>query len=217
MVTVLSEKQQEFNGEVYWLCGKYFQRFGKRLHRAVYEFHHGPIPKGGAVHHVDGNRHNNNIENLVLMGKGSHQSHHMQEPKRRADAKRAIRCAIKAAAEWHKSEEGREWHKEQYLKTKDRLRKISEFTCAMCGATYETEDSGRNKFCSKKCSSAWRRKSGIDHADKICATCGKAFQANKYQQIKYCSSECRAASKWGQSRGGNPATYGRKRVLPDGP
>ena len=217
MVTVLSEKQQEFNGEVYWLCGKYFQRFGKRLHRAVYEFHHGPIPKGCAIHHVDGNRSNNDLGNLVLMDRRKHQSHHMQEPKRKSDAQRAIRCAIKAAAEWHRSEEGRKWHKEQYVKTKDRLRKIETFVCAMCGSTYEAEDSGRNRFCSRKCMSAWRRKSGIDHADKICATCGKVFQANKYQQIKYCSPECRAASKWGQSRGGDPTTYGRRRVLPDSP
>ena len=66
-VKVISNTVQKFNGESYYLCGQYFQRKGKRLHRTVWEFHNGTIPKGYHVHHKDGNRSNNAIENLTLM------------------------------------------------------------------------------------------------------------------------------------------------------
>ena len=64
-VTVIDATKQAFNGEVFYLCGGYFQHKGKRLHRAVWEYFHGPIPKGYHIHHMDGNRANNNIENLA--------------------------------------------------------------------------------------------------------------------------------------------------------
>ena len=45
----------------------YFERFGKRLHRAVWEWHNGPIKTKFQVHHLDENRENNQIENLELL------------------------------------------------------------------------------------------------------------------------------------------------------
>lgn len=35
-VEVLSETRQRFMGKTYYLCGKYFQRKGVRLHREVW-------------------------------------------------------------------------------------------------------------------------------------------------------------------------------------
>ena len=49
---------------------------GKLLHRLVYESHFGPIPTGFVVHHVDGNKENNNITNLILLSKNNHQKLH---------------------------------------------------------------------------------------------------------------------------------------------
>lgn len=40
------------------------------LPRYVYEKHHGPIPKGHKVIHLDGNKANNDIENLMLVSSG---------------------------------------------------------------------------------------------------------------------------------------------------
>ena len=43
-VHVVSATAQRFNGQTYYLCGDYFQRKGRRLHRAVWEYHNGEIP-----------------------------------------------------------------------------------------------------------------------------------------------------------------------------
>jgi hypothetical protein len=43
---VLTDKKQMFNGVTYYLCGKYFQKNGIRLHRVVWEYHNGEIPEG---------------------------------------------------------------------------------------------------------------------------------------------------------------------------
>lgn len=40
---------------------------GRAVHRWVWEQAHGPIPKGGIIHHIDGDRTNNAIENLMLV------------------------------------------------------------------------------------------------------------------------------------------------------
>lgn len=214
MVNVVSESKQEFCGETYWKCGKYFQRYGKRLHRAVYEFYHGQIPENHSVHHADGDRSNNQIENLVLMRTSEHTRGHMREPERKAHASRAIKLAQDKAKEWHGSEDGRVWHREHYQRFKDQLHAKIQIVCAQCGKTFEAEDVGTNKFCGKNCKAAFRRASGVDNETRACATCGGLFEANRYARVKYCSDECRAKSPWGQSRKGNVSGQGR-RVLPD--
>lgn len=45
-------------------------------HRLVWESNFGKIPNGYEVHHKDGNKLNNNIENLELVKKGEHQHIH---------------------------------------------------------------------------------------------------------------------------------------------
>jgi len=52
------------------------QTRGKRtlLHRDVWEFYKGPIPKGWDIHHIDLDRENNAIENLECLPKAEHTS-----------------------------------------------------------------------------------------------------------------------------------------------
>ena len=50
---------------------------GCLLHRLIYEKYCGPIPNGYVVHHIDGNKQNNEISNLVLLSRNEHhQLHH---------------------------------------------------------------------------------------------------------------------------------------------
>ena len=43
-----------------------------RIHRACWEAYHGPIPSGYIVHHINGDRFNNVIENLACMSQSEH-------------------------------------------------------------------------------------------------------------------------------------------------
>lgn len=108
----LTLRCQEFLGMRFYLCGNYFQRKGVRLHRLVWETAHGPIPKKHHVHHVDGDRANNALSNLVLMLGHDHMSHHNGTPERRAAARENVKKAIAVAPAWHRSEAGLAWHRE---------------------------------------------------------------------------------------------------------
>lgn len=70
---------QEFDGVSYYpnAAGHYWsQRVGKFIHRAVWEAANGPIPQGYIVHHIDHDKSNNSIENLMLMTNSEHVSYH---------------------------------------------------------------------------------------------------------------------------------------------
>jgi hypothetical protein len=48
-------------------------------HRLVWYEAHGPIPPGMVVHHINGIRHDNRLENLQLLTLGEHSRHHKAE------------------------------------------------------------------------------------------------------------------------------------------
>lgn len=48
-------------------------------HRWVWEISKGIIPQGYEVHHIDGDRHNNDKDNLTLLSKEEHQELHRRE------------------------------------------------------------------------------------------------------------------------------------------
>lgn len=54
---------------------------GKRTleHRAVWEAAYGTIPRGLHVHHIDGDKTNNRLDNLALAGNSAHQGLHRHE------------------------------------------------------------------------------------------------------------------------------------------
>lgn len=85
----------EFNGKIYKVYGseKYYidsYRWWKRLHIAVWEFYHWPVPQWFEVHHIDENTFNNDMSNLELKPKWFHQSEHMKK-KRKDGFKRTIK------------------------------------------------------------------------------------------------------------------------------
>ena len=63
-------------GPLFVGCGylRTLDRNGKqcRVHRGCWEAHRGAIPKGYIVHHIDGDRMNNAIENLACLPHGEH-------------------------------------------------------------------------------------------------------------------------------------------------
>ena len=167
-----------------------------RLHRYVWEYYNGAIPKGYHIHHKDHNKDNNDIDNLELLTEKEHKQRHMDEmseelkQKYRDNMNNIVRPK---AIEWHKSKQGSEWHKEQYKISLGNL-KPTKFICEYCGKEFETMDNGKNRFCSNKCRAAYRRDSGVDDIERICIKCNKVFKTNKYGNTKYCY-ECRPKRK----------------------
>jgi hypothetical protein len=197
-VKVISPTIQEFDGERFYLCGKYFQHRGKRLHVAVWKYHNGEVPKGYHVHHVDEDRSNNQIENLKLMESGMHCSLHQHSEDRKAYQQKHIKDMRELASEWHRSEAGREMHRRLSKKQWENAELIS-YTCTECGKSFQTRhhySPEENRFCSNNCRAAFRRHNHTDDVDRVCAYCGKTFQVNRYSKAECCSRDCAVKRRW---------------------
>ena len=199
-VKVISPTIQEFDGTRYYLTGYYFQRQGKRLHVEVWRYHNGDIPKGYHVHHIDGDRTNNQIGNLQLLEAGMHSKLHQSTEDRKAYQQEHIKDMRELASEWHKSEAGREMHrriaKEAWVDVKPHI-----CVCVQCGKEFETRHNygeGQNAFCGNNCRAAWRRKQKKDMEERTCAYCGKSFLVNRYARTECCSRECAVKKRWGK-------------------
>ena len=49
-----------------------------RIYRKIYVEAHGPVPKGYHIHHIDGDRNNNDIENLIAVTPEEHHRLHLE-------------------------------------------------------------------------------------------------------------------------------------------
>ena len=69
------------NDRGYWIS---YNRAGKRrkVHRACWEAYHGSIPEGWVVHHVNGDKLDNRVENLLAMSNSEHMTLHRADQKR---------------------------------------------------------------------------------------------------------------------------------------
>ena len=186
---ILSETIQEFGGVRYYLCDRYFQNKGVRLHRVVWETSNGEIPDGYHVHHINEDRADNRLENLALLQGSEHLSLHNSTEEAKQRSRGNLGLARIAAAKWHGSPEGIAWHKEQYAKNcKGKTHVLIERTCGHCEKIFQGVQHAA--WCSNRCKSAARRDSGIDNVDRPCVGCGTVFRINKYQKTRYCSLSC---------------------------
>lgn len=177
--------------EEIWFNGKRFTRFGnywrssrKFLHRAIWEHHNGSIPKGWHVHHKDGDRDNNEIENLEIKCGKEHLSEHHKGHGRRPEA------AMAALPAWRASDAGQRHMHEMGKRNAHHLRTTDKFICERCGTAFVTQKTGGNRFCSNACKSAWRRSAGVDDEARACVVCGAEFSANRYSDTRTCSRSC---------------------------
>lgn len=162
-----------------------------RLHVYVWEQNNGKVPSGYHVHHIDEDKNNNEIENLMLLHGIEHvikHSKNLTEEERERRRKNVIQKANPKASEWHRSSEGRKWHEENGKESWKNRKEII-YTCDFCGKEFESRKvyaENQNKFCSNNCKSANRRKSGVDNVIKICEKCGNEYLENKYSKTTKC-------------------------------
>ena len=195
MITTKSKKEvpiQIFNGRTYYQYeGRYFTSGVKKMHRDVWSFYNGEIPKGHHIHHIDGDVTNNDITNLQLMEASQHLR--MEGKKRHQDnpewSKQFYTKGIEVAKEWHRSPEGRLWHKQHGIDTFAK-RIIYTLNCYVCNNPYKTKITN-SKFCSNNCKSAHRRLSGVDNVKRICVVCSTEFTCNKYNSQTKCKRGCK--------------------------
>jgi hypothetical protein len=203
----MEDKYQFFDGKKftldektgYYLCSSISSnKIRERMHRYVWMFFNGAIPKGYQVHHINGDRGNNVISNLQLLKMRAHQSLHGRKNDEKHHDVMVARMdyAREYASEWHGSKAGKLWHKEHYKRTKAVLREKKVMVCECCGKEFAAEYHGVNRFCSNKCNAAQRRKSGIDDITKRCMHCGKEFVSNKYAKRECCSRKCAGKLRW---------------------
>lgn len=173
----------------YYLSSSKIEGHRKRLHRYIWEYYNGKIPKGYDIHHKDHNKDNNELDNLELISRSQHSKLHCQELTKEQKQKRKDNFEKNArpkAIEWHKSEEAKKWHKKQYEISLALVKPIK-LKCEYCGKEYEAMPR-KNRFCSGKCKSAWRRKSGLDDIQRKCINCNDLFVCNKYSLRKLCNN-----------------------------
>lgn len=182
----------------------YFKRtIGYRptfLHRMVYEDNFGVIPNGMHVHHKDGNEANNSPENLELLTPSQHANEHMDDERTEWCRKNLSEKARPKASEWHKDQANRAHHvKIGAMAYKSFLPEDKK--CMQCDTIFTPRKIGnKDKFCSNKCKSAARRKSGVDNIKKNCELCGVEFVSDKYAKVRFCGRSCKMRNQHASNR-----------------
>ena len=194
-VTFNGVRYRRYAGSPYFKPGIADKRKGARsLHEDIWIDANGPIPPGYNIHHRDGNALNNELANLRLMTIADHQALHTAErrasgayrtPERLAHVER-IRPLSKA---WHASEEGRAWHAENGRRVIENLQ-TRDASCEQCGKGFQFRSIRIPRFCSKACSAAHRRASGIDNVQRQCQYCNAEFTVNRYSKVQTCNKVC---------------------------
>jgi hypothetical protein len=161
-----------------------------RLHEELWKEAHGPIPPGHHIHHRDGDPLNNDCGNLEALPRKEHSERHPWTPEKRRGAAAHLVLARQAAISWHRSPEGRAWHRVHGRATWAN-REAQTFCCQYCGGQYETTARRANlRFCSNKCKTGSRRRDGKDNETRRCVTCGQEFTINRYSKQRCCSNRC---------------------------
>jgi HNH endonuclease len=180
----------------YYRCNK----LKKRLHQYIWIKYNGEIPKGYHVHHKDHKKQNNHPDNLAIVAHSKHATYHERDKMKDKEylkwrKENFENKARPKAVEWHKSDEGRKWHSEHAKKIAETRGKTT-FECKQCNEKFDAWNTSKNRFCSNKCKSAWRRANGLDDVERVCIICGIEFKVNKYSKTKTCSNDCRTKLHW---------------------
>jgi protein-arginine kinase activator protein McsA len=124
--------------------GDKYKTILKFLHKEKYEHYHGKVEKGFHVHHIDGNRRNNDLDNLIALSHSDHIKLHAQQEMRdyicsecgasfhgiqKTDTILCVECRKKkhnkCAMEWHKDKDNNfnEYRRKWYAENKHEINK----------------------------------------------------------------------------------------------
>lgn len=159
----------EWDGDTWHLWSKGYYERRQRLHREAWKSVNGPIPKGHDVHHKNGDRLDNRIENLELLTRSEHSAMHFDEHLRPHLPK--AHAASQAAIVRNRG-----------------IRKARVLICIVCGGEYSSGSLHPTRYCSSACIEAARSGAFAGEGRK-CEYCGVAYTATRRVQ-RYCTKRC---------------------------
>lgn len=197
-VEIIDERRQRFNGLTYHRNGwGYFIYKSRPLHRVVWEYHNGKIPKGYDIHHIDGDKSNNQIENLQCLTRKEHRRLHVEMDRANGliatPAKKYFICQ-KCGKEFSSTLDDPKFCYACRAKPKPEhvvkpFKPRSFRTCIACGKPFlltPEKRRGQHRTCSPQCHA---KVYPAPIPEKICPICGKLFKGVHSSQ-KTCSVEC---------------------------
>jgi len=131
----------------YYLSNKPY----KYMHRDVWEHSNGEIPEKHHIHHKDGDKGNNSIDNLECVCGKKHISSHA---KKRTGHLEKITIAAK---EYQRSDIGRKSQSERSKRAWENRKKYIK-SCLVCNTDYETFWPTKAKFCGERCKTINRKR-----------------------------------------------------------
>jgi|GEM_PF-758225 len=188
-VEVVDGTHQKFDGVTFTRNseGHFVQR--NSIHRAVWIYYNGCIPEGDYhIHHIDRNKTNNNLENLMLLTNSEHKKLHLKIAKKTFKCEQCGKIFIASDVGTNKfcSAECREKNRNE--------RDFIEKPCEYCGKKFLSIKRYNIRFCSHSCSTKARyaddENVGNYYEIRTCKYCGKIFSVYKYDKTKYCSCSC---------------------------
>lgn len=155
--------------------------------RWVWINHNGDIPKGMDIHHIDGNKSNNEIENLQMLSRSDHLKLNWKEGRFDLEQRR---IQLAEARKWLKTPQGKNKQSEGTKKSWGK-RKLNpqEKICLGCENIFKTHQKWA-KCCGVNCYVKWRRKNKIGFVEKKCWICNKAYYVEKSSRVRTCGREC---------------------------
>lgn len=152
----------EINGRRYFMGTNGHLKRTTSLHQDVWESVNGLVPSGYVIHHIDHNKENNSIENLILLTQKEHSRLHAAERSSNFpeyDTKcEYCGAEIHARASFTGPSNNKKYCSEKCKSSANRILGMKLKTCAICGKLFDSlpkVSKGRSSYaetCSKGCS-----------------------------------------------------------------
>lgn len=194
-VEIVDDTHQRFDGVTYHKDKGGHYRTTVPIHRAHWSYYHGEVPKGYDIHHINGDKTNNDISNLLILKKSEHHSLHRhiaiaKEYTCVCDVCGKIFSSLSPKANTRFCSAACNAQAQRKRKKNYTIRK-----CVVCGKNFSVFKTKTTRCCSKSCAMTLSWQTGREKiTEKICPTCNKKFSPKRRKQI-YCSRTCAAKSR----------------------